>query len=592
MPLIRLAHAVLTLAIAMSCRHSPPHSVEVSDPVAPSQKLEKLAGDYWDLEMRKNPVWATFLADRRFDAELPDITPSGVAAARAKARAILDEARALDPTPLSPQERVTREMLVALLEDSIAAEICEAHLWDVNALDGVQSTLGEMPQLHSVLQKQHAESLIARYRQGGKLLDQHVANLRTGIQRRYLAAKPAVARVIEQLEVMLADPPERSMFVTTVRLPDTWSEQERSELRTLLLEATRTSLYPGLRRYLHVLRNEYLPVAREKVGVEANPDGEQCYRTRIRAHTHLDLSPEEIHRIGLQESERNLAEMKEIARRLAGRDEIDTLKKHLSRDPSQHVKTREELLDFAEGLIARAGAKLATAFSRLPRQQVRVKPIEEFREQSSPTGYYYNGSEAEGRPGYFYLNTWDPSSRTLYLLESLTFHEAIPGHHLQGALAQELKGLPRFRRELGDPAFIEGWAHYAELLAGELGLYSGDAARFGMLSDQSLRAVRLVVDTGMHHFGWTRQRALEYMRSHTAEPPEEMEREIDRYIVWPGQALAYKLGQLEILKLRAEAKARLGDRFDMRAFHDAMLSNGAIPLPVLRRVMNEWTPAP
>ncbi|HZA50326.1 MAG TPA: DUF885 domain-containing protein, partial [Myxococcaceae bacterium] len=401
-----------------------------------------------------------------------------------------------------------------------------------------------------------------------------------------------VGRVIEQLEAMLADPPERSIFVTTVRLPGTWSEGERSALRAGLLEATGSILYPALRRYRDFLRGEYLPRARDKVGVSANPDGEECYRGRIRAHTHLDLSPEEIHRIGLEQAEQNLAGMKEIARRLTGgHDDLQAVVARLSADPSQRVKTREELLRFAEGMIARAEAKLPEVLGRLPRQRVQVKPIEEFREQSSPTGYYYNGSEAEGRPGFFYLNTGDPASRPLYLLEALAFHEAVPGHHVQGALAQEMEGLPRFRRELGDSAFTEGWAHYAELLADELGLYSGDAGRFGMLSDQALRAVRLVVDTGMHHFGWTRERALAYMRSHTAEPAEDASREIDRYIAWPGQALAYKLGQLEMLKLRADAKTRLGTRFDLRAFHDALLSHGAIPLPVLRATMQEWLSA-
>jgi uncharacterized protein (DUF885 family) len=584
--MIRFAATLLVLALAPSCRHSPAAS-EVSN-ASSSPQLARLAQEYWDYEMRKNPVWATFLADRRFDGELPDLTPAGVAAARQKARTIHGEATSIDPAGLSAQDRITRLMLLALLEGSLDTEICELHLWDVNALDGVQNILGEMPQLHSVREKRHAEALLARYRNSGDLLDQHVSNLRAGQRRGYLAAKPAVVRVVEQLETMLTDPPERSIFVTTVRLPDVWPEGERSQWRARLLEAARASLYPGLRRYRDFLRGEYLASAREKVGVRENPDGERCYRARIRSHTHLDLSPEEIHRLGLKEAERNLAGMKEIARRLTGGEDLEVLKARFAAEPSQRVNTREELIQFAERLIARAEAKLPNVLGRRPRQHVQVKPIEEFREQSSPTGYYYNGSEAEDRPGFFYLNAWDPASRVLYLLEALTFHEAIPGHHIQGALAQELKGLPRFRRELGDPAFTEGWAHYAELLADELGLYSGDAGRFGMLSDQALRAVRLVVDTGMHQFGWTRERALAYMRSHTAEPAEDAAREIDRYIAWPGQALAYKLGQLEILKLRAEATARLGAQFDVRAFHDALLSNGAIPLPVLRAAMGEW----
>lgn len=581
---------VFPLLIVLACTHAQKTVPEVSDTMA-ARSLEKLSEDYWDLQMQENPIWATYLTDRRFDDQLPDLSPEGRRKAVSRARFLLGETRAIDPKTLHEQDRVTREMLMLLLEGPVQTEVCQAHLWDVNALNGVQTQLGELPSLHPILTPAHAESLVRRFEKSGPWLDQHISNLRVGQEQGYSAAKVAVVRVIAQLESMFATPPAQSPLVTSVVLPADWDEARKKEVRDALTRAVAESVYPGLQRYHLFLKNEYLPQAREAVGVSANRDGAACYRARILAETHLPLTAEEIHAVGKAQAEQNVADMKAIALRMTGKEDLESVKKHLDSKPENHVDSREALMDATRAWIAKAERKVPEVIGRLPKTRVEVKSIETFREQAAPTGYYYSGSSEEQRPAYFYLNTYQPEKRILPLLESLTMHEAVPGHHVQIALAQELEGLPRFRRELGDGAFIEGWAHYAELLADELGLYSGDAGRFGMLSDQSMRAVRLVVDTGMHALGWTREQALQYMLTHTAEPRGDAEREIDRYIVWPGQALTYKLGQLEILRLRKEAMERLGDRFDVRAFHDALLARGAIPLPVLRRVMTDWIAA-
>jgi uncharacterized protein (DUF885 family) len=575
--------AALLLAMT-ACRHA-----ERSPPAAAVwEQVQALAERVWEEELRRNPIHATLVGDRRFDHQLPDLSPAALAARFDEAKARDDEATRLLTLAPAHEDRVTLEVIRAMAQSALGAQRCELPWWDVNALDGVQTMLGELPELHAIVAPEHLASLVARYRAAPALIDQHLENLRLGRGKGFVATRVATVRVLAQLEAMLADEPGQSPFAQ-VRLPSDWTPEEQAKARIELARAAHDALFPALARYQSFLADEYSAIAREAVGVAALPQGAACYRALIRVHTGLDLAPEEIHQTGLAEAGRNLAAMRAIAQRLVGAPDIRAAKAHLER--AQRVDSRQALLAFAERLTETAVGRMPQAFGRLPKQQVKVKPIEAFREAQAPTGYYYAGSIEEGRPGYFYLNTYKPEEQPLFLLEALTFHEAVPGHHLQRALAQELLGLPRFRRELGDGAFTEGWAHYAELLADELGLYSGDGGRLGMLSDQALRAARLVVDTGLHVLGWDRQRAVDYMFEHTLESLDSVEREVDRYIVWPGQALSYKLGQLEILALRAQAKEQLGARYDLKAFHDALLGSGVVPLPVARRQVERWLAA-
>lgn len=559
----------------------------------PSARLARLAGDYWDFVLREDPIEATWLGDRRFDTLLPDASAAAHQHRLEMVGAFAKEVEDVDPAPLSEEERITRSVLLTHLHRTLSTEICHSELWNINPLDGVQTQLGELPSLHTISTEEQARALAERYRHAGTWLQQHMDNLRRGLQRGYLAPRVGVERVIAQLDRMLEsrEKPADSSFVALAQLPADWSEPQRTAARTALATAATEGLFPALARYRDFLRNDYLAHARPEPGVSANPDGPACYAARIQATVGRALTPEEIHRIGLSEVEKIEAGMKAIALRRVGREDIAALKASLVADPAQHPATREAVLSFNRELLKKVQARLPEVFGHLPKRRLEVKPIEEFREKDAPAGYYYQGDEQGTRPGYYYVNTYNPSERTFFGMQPLAFHEGIPGHHLQGALAQELEGLPAFRRNMGDGAFTEGWAHYAERLADELGLYEGDAGRYGMYSDQSLRAVRLVVDTGLHSLGWSREQAIQYMVDHTAEPRGEAEREIDRYIVWPGQALAYKLGQLEILSLRDEARRRLGDRFELKAFHDAVLGHGALPLPVLREVVTRWMDA-
>lgn len=553
-----------------------------------ARRLSHLAEAYWDFLMRESPLWATFLGDRRFDSELPDLSAGHRERARDELQRLLEGVESLDPDKLSEPDRITRETLRSLLSNELGTHVCREELWDVNALDGAQAALAEIPALHALGTPEQGKAMVIRYLRAGVLIDQHLDNLRRGLEEGYRAPRLLVERVLTQLDELLGRRPEESTFLTAVQLPEPWRDEEKRELRKELLEAVRSAVYPALARYRDFLRDEYLAQARDAVGLSANEGGARCYAAKLEALTGLNRSPEEIHQLGLTELARNEAQMRELARRLTGSDDLDRLEAQLAQSPRQHLRTPEELLEYNRLLVERARAAASRAFGRLPAQRVEVRPIDAHREQDSPPGYYFQGSRAQDRPGYYFLNTYDAPNRLLFQMEPLAFHETIPGHHLQIALAQELERLPRFRKELGDPAFKEGWAHYAELLADELDLYSSDEGRFGMLSDQALRAARLVVDTGLHALGWSREQAIAFLVDHTAESPASAAREVDRYIAWPAQALGYKLGQLEILALRREAQERLGKRFDLKVFHDRLLANGAVPLPVLRQVMSRW----
>lgn len=366
------------------------------------------------------------------------------------------------------------------------------------------------------------------------------------------------------------------------RLPNPLKDKYLSKFVT----AVQGQAYAGYETYLNFLKNEYLVRARkEHIGLSSLPSGMDAYRFQIRAHTTLDRAPEELHKLGLKEVAGLREEMSQIAKTLGHDGDLKTFIEKLRMDPAMFFETREEMLVDARGLVARAQAKLTEAFGLLPKTALDVKPIESHKEKNDVAARYYSPPDDLSRPGIYFINTYEPKTRARYKTASLAFHEGVPGHHLQIAIALEQRGLPAFRRNGGFNAYVEGWALYSERLADELGLYPSDLARFGMLSDQTWRAVRLVVDTGLHAKDWTRQQAIDYMKDNLAMSEDEIVKEVDRYTIWPGQALSYKVGQLEIFALREESKQLLGAKFDLKRFHDKVLKNGALPLPALRTVV-------
>ncbi len=543
--------------------------------------LQRLAEDYWEGVLRRNPTLATYYGDYRYNDRLPDPGPAGRAAEEAALTEVLERLKEIPTDALSTEERITGDMLRISAVHGLAALRLKFYEWDVDQMAGPQVWLPELLNWHPLDTPEHLEQLVARYRAFPQYLASYLENLRAGLASGRVAFRVAVERVVDQLRRLLATPVEQSPLIVPI--------PAEAAQRGALIAAVEQAVYPAYQQMLAFLDQEYCPRAREQAGVWAITDGEEAYRELTRRHTTTDLTPEQIHQIGLDELASIQAEMREIARRLGNTEDLAEFAQRLKADPNNFYTSREALLAAFNAILERLQAALPRAFGRLPKVPCVVRAIEEYRERDSVAAFYYPPSADGSRPGIFYANTYQPQTRPRYNFEALTAHEAVPGHHLQIALAQETEGLPAFRR-LGfeATAFVEGWGLYSERLVDELGLYSVDLDRYGMLGYHAWRASRLVVDTWMHALRWTRQQAIDFMITNVGLTEPEVVNEIDRYIIWPGQALAYMIGQRHFMELRREAAQRLGPRFDLRAFHDEALAHAALPLSTLKLVIDAW----
>jgi uncharacterized protein (DUF885 family) len=387
------------------------------------------------------------------------------------------------------------------------------------------------------------------------------------------------------MEELISMPPAQSPFAGPMQRDSTPAFRQEFE------GVMANEIYPAMRRYRDFLVNEYLPRSREAVGIVGNPNGQDCYRAAVRSFTTLDVPAQEIHEIGLREMDKIQNEMRTIAQRSFNTSDVPALLESFRTDPKYLFGSREEIVAYAEAAIERGREAMPRWFGRLPVSDVVVEPYPEFEEKSAPGASYETPSEDGTRPGKYRINTGNPTEQSKVGIESTAFHESIPGHHLQLAIAQERKDVHMITRFMGNSGYSEGWGLYAERLSDEMGLFSSDMDRMGLLSNEALRAARMVVDPGLHVLGWTREQAIDYMLAHTAENRQAVENEVDRYIGWPGQATAYMLGNLEIRRLREMAERELGTRFDIRAFHDKVLENGSVPLPFLRENIERWIAA-
>jgi len=424
--------------------------------------------------------------------------------------------------------------------------------------------------------------VLARWHAIPAYIATETANHREGLRRGYTAPRGNVQIALNEIDTLLATPTEQSPLYDPARRDST------PGFRAELAQVIEGEIVPAMRAYRDFLAGEYLGRARTEIGVYANPHGSDCYGASIRATTGLALTADSVHRLGIATVEQLEEEMERTAIRAFGTSDVSRLLERLRSDTAYTFRTREEMLVRARDALERARGAIPRWFGRLPRAPVVVEPYPAFRERQS-VGEWNPPAEDGSRPGIYYLSTYDPRHKSRADLEPLSFHETIPGHHLQGTIALERGDtIPRIARYFWSPGMGEGWAEYAEQLADEMGLYSSDTARFGMLADITLSATLLVVDTGIHQFGWTRAQAIDYIREHTHVPLLRAEVGVDRYPVWPAQGLSYGLGRLEIRRLRAFAEQRLGARFDIRAFHDHVLENGAVPLPLLRAAIEQW----
>jgi uncharacterized protein (DUF885 family) len=559
-----------------------------------SRELTRLADEFWADVLATSPTFATVLGDRRFDDRLDDVTPGILAAIASRRRAAATAARELPADELSAMEQVTRQMLVDEADGQAASLEAGTIEWTVDPLEGPQTHFLNLVDYQTVTTPEDGARMVARWRAMGPYLDTVIANLRRAAADGKVAVRTPVERTIDILEHLERTPiAEWKLAEPALAEHDGWSAVDATSFRDDVLDAVSEVAAPAFQRYRQVLQAEILPQARptNRAGLVHVPGGPEAYAAFIKVHTTLELTPEEIHETGLREIDRIDREFIDLGGRLLGTKDLAATLAALRNDPKLHFATSGEVFSTARRSLERAVAAIPDWFGRLPRAACDVVPIPSHAEAHQTIAYYSWPAVDGSRPGRYYINLHAPTTRPRYEAEALAFHEAVPGHHLQIAIAQELDGIPDFQRNLGSTAFAEGWGLYAERLSDEMGIYSGDLDHFGILSFDAWRAGRLVVDTGMHALGWSRDQAIGYLREHTALGVNNIENEVDRYIVWPGQALAYKIGQLEILRLRAEARERLGGRFDIKAFHDAVLGSGAVSLPTLRQIVEAWSAA-
>ncbi len=550
---------------------------------AASAAVDALADRFWDGLLERQPVAATFFGDDRFDDRLDDPGPAGRTADLAAAQALLAEAAAIDRAGLEVEAAITLDMLEVVGRLTVRAHAQATwQLASIDQLGGPQVLTGDLARVQRVDTPDALDRLLARLAAYPAYIDGHIEVLRAGVAAGRTAAAPVVERVLEQTTRAASSPAAEDPLLAA-------HPELAAASRARLDRAIAHQVRPAQQRFLEAMR-DYAPHARREPGLWVLPDGEALYEAAIEAHTTLVESAAAIHAYGLARLEALDEQRQTIARR-AGAASVAAYRETLLADPANHATSGDEIVAFCEAVIGRASAAAPRVFGRLPRAACVVRPVEPYAAPEAPPAFYLPPRPDGGRPGTFFVNTYEATARPLHRFAATAFHEAVPGHHFQLAIETELTGLPRFRTlgsRLTGVAYTEGWGLYSEGLADELGLYQDERERFGMLEAQAWRAARLVVDTGLHAFRWDRARVVEFLEGAAGLPRLEAETETDRYIGWPGQALAYMIGQRELLDLRREAAAAAGGAFDLKAFHDAVLGHGGLPLATLRRQLPRW----
>ena len=562
-----------------------------ADPTGASARLAALAAEAWDSQMAAHPLFATALGDRRFDDRLRDNGPGALEADATRIADLRERAREIDAADLDAADRVTHAALLDFLDAELDLAAAGLDAWSVDPLDGPQVSFLNVPSFQPVRTIEEGRALVARWREIGPWVDRLTTTTRDALARGVVAPDANVRNVIAELDDLLTGDVEGwPLNAPAEAAHEDWPERDRAAFAKEVRTAVASGVRPAFARYRAFLADELRPVARDdsRPGLSHVPGGSAAYARLVRAHTTLTLAPDEIHRIGLAEIERIDGEFRELGASLLGSADLAVVLSRLRSDPALQFATSAEVLAVAEASLARANAAIPDWFGRLPKTPCVVVEMAPHEAKYSTIAYYRQPAADGSRPGSYYVNTTAPGTRPRYEAEVLAFHEAVPGHHLQIAIAQELEGLPAFRRLTGPTAFVEGWGLYSERLSVDMGLLSGDLDRFGVASYDAWRASRLVVDTGLHALGWSRDAAIRFMVEHTALAENNIANEVDRYLAMPGQALAYKLGQRELLRLRDEARSALGGAFDIRAFHDVVLGQGALGLATLRSVVESW----
>jgi uncharacterized protein (DUF885 family) len=561
--------------------------------VVPSDStLTALLDRVWDFELTESPMLATNVGDDRGQDRLADDSLEAINR-RAEARqGFLKELVAISPESLSSMSRIDRELLRLRLQGQLADHRFQTHLMPINNREGFHISFPELPRSMNPKSVADFENYIARLNDFPRYADQQIELLRRGIAAGLTQPAIIMRDSASQAASHVVDDPAKSLLFQNIDEDSRNAMGKKwNALSPKILSAIETSVIPSYRRIAEFLEKEYVPACRGQIGASAFPGGREFYQDRVRRFTTIEITPEELHATGLKENARIRQEMEAIREAVKFDGDLEAFLSHLRTDPKFYPKTGDELLKEVAFILKKADGKLPEMFGHLPRIPYGIREIPAYIAPQTTTAYYSPPATDGTRGGFYYVNTYNLSSRPLYQLESLSLHEAVPGHHLQLAIQAELIDLHAISRESNFTAFIEGWALYSERLGKEMGFYKDPYQDFGRLSMEAWRASRLVVDTGIHWMGWSREKAISYMRDNTALSEHNVVAEIDRYIGWPGQALAYKTGELAISRIRKESERQLGEHFDLRGFHDRVLEAGSVPLPLLEERVQQWVDA-
>jgi uncharacterized protein (DUF885 family) len=556
-----------------------------------SKELAKLFSEIWEDKLKHSPEYASFLGDKRYNDQLSDYSVQEVNAALARGRRFIEQLSEIDTTGLPDQERLSAElMLRSLIDDQEGAKFKE---WEmpVNQFNGPHT---ELPQLVSSLQFDSVkdyDDYIARLKKVPTALSQVMTNIELGIDEGRVPPQYLLEKLGAQIQALADQKPAESPFAQPLKkFPKTVDAAEQKRISDELMSVIGTDVLPTYQRFAKFVKVEYTPKGRKDPGAWALPNGDAYYAYRIRQSTTLNKSAADIYQIGLDEVKRDEAEMLAIVRKL-GFSDIKSFSTALKANPKEHPASREALVDAYKSYIAQMQPKLPGLFGTLPKAKLEVIAMPAFIEKDQAAAFYNPGSADGIRPARVNVNTYNFAERSLAPVEAVSYHEGIPGHHLQVSISQELTGMPSFRKQSYYTAFTEGWALYSERLGKEIGFYQDPYSEYGRLEADMWRSIRLVVDTGVHSKHWTRQQMVDFFHDHSAIDETNIQAEVDRYIVWPGQALGYKMGQLKILELRQKAQTALGAKFDLKAFHDVVLDSGALPMDVLEERVDGWIAA-
>jgi uncharacterized protein (DUF885 family) len=556
---------------------------------AGSKQLNKLFEDELEFNLREDPLFATFYGDHRFDDKLPQTSQADIDRRAKQTAVFLGRLAAINRNKLSDDDKTNYDIFKQQTENGIKWNQLQSYLMPISHIGGFYTHFAQLADDLTFNTVKDYENYISRMNAFTLYTQQHIELMREGIKKGMVPPKIILEHIPKTIESLIAeDINDSKLFEPFKKYPPMFGAAEKQRVTLAGLAAIKESVRPAYRQLLKFIKEEYIPAGRAEISISSLPNGKEYYRQCIRYHTTLDLTPEQIHQTGLAEVKRIRQEMTDIVRKCGFKGDLAGFKKFLQKDKRFHVDTPEQLLKEVAYILKRTDGQLPKYFSRLPRMPVGLRKVPPYIEAKAPTAYYSGPTMDKTKAGFFYVNTYHVKDRSLYNLTATALHETNPGHHLQIALQQEMENLPPFRRLAGFTAYSEGWALYAEQLGEEMGIYEDDYSRFGGLDTEMWRACRLVVDTGIHWFGWSRQQAIDFMLENTSLNKENIIVEVDRYIVWPGQALSYKIGEMKIMELRRLAEKKLGQDFDIRQFHDVILNSGSVPLDILEENVNNW----